>query len=389
MVRIIHSSDLHGNLKPYRKLVQYANDKKADYLLVNGDLFLKSRQTTNIFKPVKSVQAQKTYFTNEVLPILQQFENKVFISMGNADFYANLYELMQVCIGTNVSLLNSQVIRLPNTDLFLLAYSGVPFSPHNLKDFERFDMSEMTDEELRNASILAENSHTYRGVSSFESNEQFHWQLLLNRTDQVNLDDLKKAGQKSTRLLEQTSKYGKGVYPIAFPYQNKSFVHAYSIETHMKQVLTEFEKVQQEQHDRDPEEELTVEELDSVYRRMIWMTHSPPFNTCLDETKHHLHVGSKAIYQLIKERGPLLTLHGHIHESVDMNQGQFQQTIGRTLCCGTGNYPSRSGLALISIEITPTTDTNDCEDCGENENDPHQTRPTTSNYIVQAERFIV
>jgi len=72
----------------------------------------------------------------------------------------------------------------------------------------------------------------------------------------------------------------------------------------------------------------------------IFLFHSPPYNTVLDRAALDgqmveyvpldVHVGSIAIQRFIEDRQPLVTLHGHIHESTRLT-GQWQQTIGNTL----------------------------------------------------------
>jgi Icc-related predicted phosphoesterase len=71
----------------------------------------------------------------------------------------------------------------------------------------------------------------------------------------------------------------------------------------------------------------------------VCLFHSPPYRTDLDRaaldgrTVDHapldLHVGSIAIHRFIEDRQPLLTLHGHIHESPRLT-GSWRQRIGRT-----------------------------------------------------------
>jgi Icc-related predicted phosphoesterase len=71
----------------------------------------------------------------------------------------------------------------------------------------------------------------------------------------------------------------------------------------------------------------------------IFLFHSPPYKTNLDRaaldgrTIDHapldLHVGSVAMRRFIKARQPLLTLHGHVHESARLT-GSWQDKIGAT-----------------------------------------------------------
>jgi Icc-related predicted phosphoesterase len=75
----------------------------------------------------------------------------------------------------------------------------------------------------------------------------------------------------------------------------------------------------------------------------IMLFHSPPYQTHLDRAALDgiiidyvpldLHVGSIAIKRFIEERNPLITLHGHIHESSRIT-GHWNDQIGRTLALG-------------------------------------------------------
>ena len=74
--------------------------------------------------------------------------------------------------------------------------------------------------------------------------------------------------------------------------------------------------------------------------KAIMLFHSPPYNTALDRAAldgkkiDHVpldvHVGSIAIKRIIEERNPMITLHGHIHESSRIT-GQWHEYIGNTL----------------------------------------------------------
>jgi Icc-related predicted phosphoesterase len=71
----------------------------------------------------------------------------------------------------------------------------------------------------------------------------------------------------------------------------------------------------------------------------VCLFHSPPYRTDLDRaaldgrTVDHapldVHVGSIAIQRFIEDHQPLLSLHGHIHESQRLT-GSWRQQIGRT-----------------------------------------------------------
>jgi uncharacterized protein len=93
----------------------------------------------------------------------------------------------------------------------------------------------------------------------------------------------------------------------------------------------------------------------------IFMFHAPPYDSGLDTARevnpddltvvmrngqpHQIPVGSKAARQIIEEYQPLLSLHGHIHESRGIT------TIGRTTCINPGSdYTSgRIHGALVKL----------------------------------------
>ncbi|MGD9344523.1 MAG: metallophosphoesterase [Candidatus Aminicenantes bacterium] len=78
---------------------------------------------------------------------------------------------------------------------------------------------------------------------------------------------------------------------------------------------------------------------DADLSQAIFLFHAPPYKTkidraALDDKKiDHVpldpHVGSIAIQRFIKDRQPLLTLHGHIHESAKLT-GSWRDRMGKT-----------------------------------------------------------
>jgi Icc-related predicted phosphoesterase len=70
-------------------------------------------------------------------------------------------------------------------------------------------------------------------------------------------------------------------------------------------------------------------------KRAIYIMHSPPFGTRLDLIQGGKSAGSHSIKAFIEEHQPLLTLHGHIHESPDLSGAYFDR-IGETLSINPG-----------------------------------------------------
>ena len=92
--------------------------------------------------------------------------------------------------------------------------------------------------------------------------------------------------------------------------------------------------------------------------KAVFLFHSPPYDTSLDraaldeKSYEHValdvHVGSMAIRRFVETRQPLLTLHGHIHESTRLT-GEWKIRLGRTVCInGAHDGPE---LSLIRFDL--------------------------------------
>ncbi len=94
-------------------------------------------------------------------------------------------------------------------------------------------------------------------------------------------------------------------------------------------------------------------------QKTIWLFHSPPYNTALDRAALDgvmvdfvpldLHVGSIAIARFIKQQQPLLSLHGHVHESTRLS-GHWREVIGQTSAYNGSS--DRDELAVIRFETS-------------------------------------
>lgn len=86
-------------------------------------------------------------------------------------------------------------------------------------------------------------------------------------------------------------------------------------------------------------------------KKTIYVIHAPPHNTNLDIIAKGQHVGSRAIRKFIEEEQPLLTLHGHIHESPKMS-GTWKDKIKIAICINVGSsYPeNKLNCAIIDTE---------------------------------------
>lgn len=91
----------------------------------------------------------------------------------------------------------------------------------------------------------------------------------------------------------------------------------------------------------------------SNMRKTIYTIHMPPSNLGLDVCHDGRKVGSRAIYSFFKENQPLLSLHGHIHESPEIS-GRWYTPLGNTICIQPGQsiyYVNTLNYALIDLEF--------------------------------------
>jgi Icc-related predicted phosphoesterase len=92
--------------------------------------------------------------------------------------------------------------------------------------------------------------------------------------------------------------------------------------------------------------------------RAVCLFHSPPYATpldraaldgrAIDRVPLDVHVGSIAIRRFIEARQPLVTLHGHVHESARLT-GRWSDRIGRTVCLSAAHDGPE--LALVALDL--------------------------------------
>jgi Icc-related predicted phosphoesterase len=86
--------------------------------------------------------------------------------------------------------------------------------------------------------------------------------------------------------------------------------------------------------------------------RTVYVCHTPPYGTDLDRMHGGASIGSSALRAFIEREQPLLTLHGHVHESPRMS-GSITDRIGATLCVNPGD--SRTKLRAVLVDVAAGT----------------------------------
>jgi len=111
--------------------------------------------------------------------------------------------------------------------------------------------------------------------------------------------------------------------------------------------------------------ETIKEDLDRVPKplhpkKTIYIMHSPPWGTQLDFIQGGKPAGSRSIKTFIERNQPLLTLHGHIHESPELS-GAYMDRLGETMMINPGQFiwTSRdfSKLHAVTFEMERSEET--------------------------------
>ncbi|MBX3393800.1 MAG: metallophosphoesterase [Phycisphaerae bacterium] len=83
----------------------------------------------------------------------------------------------------------------------------------------------------------------------------------------------------------------------------------------------------------------------------VFVAHAPPFNSKLDQSFRNQSFGSRSIRAAIERHVPLLSLHGHIHESPRVT-GEFCEMIGKSLCVNAGQMTKAVCYAVLEIDVS-------------------------------------
>jgi len=234
----IFVSDLHGKNKRYARLFQTIIKEKPDAVFLGGDL-LPNQFTLD--SNMDEFIEDKIFSNIRKIKENADKEIRFFVILGNDDprvFEKNFLDADDEGL---IDYVHNKTVNF--ADMFVTGYSYVPPTPFQLKDWEKYDVSQYVDV----------------GVISPENGI---------RTIEVSEDKIRYA-----TIAEDLKKLSKNIQ----------------------------------------------------VEKTIFLFHSPPYNSYLDRADldekivDHapvdVHVGSIAIQRFIKKRQPLLTLHGHVHES--------------------------------------------------------------------------
>ncbi|HEX5689761.1 MAG TPA: metallophosphoesterase [Roseiflexaceae bacterium] len=281
-MRLVYTADLHGDIRSYRSLLDFAVETGARAAIVGGDLL------PHAIKLSDALQVQRSFVERQLRPLLEQFRAEhpnvaVYLLAGNDDWAAAIAALDALEADGLAHPLHERVYRLgANTRevgqsthadgqaLWLAGYACVPLTPFSIKDYERRDDGPLPPFSFRMA-------YTSWGGAI----ERMEPQAIADRPSIT--DDLAVLAARS-----------------------------------------------------DP-------------ARTIYVCHTPPADTPLDQMPNQRHVGSRALRAFVERHAPPLTLHGHIHEAPQQS-GRYATQIGATWCVNPGHEPHRFAAVMLDTE---------------------------------------
>lgn len=268
-------SDPHGHQRRYDQLFFAIENEKPDAVFLGGDLLPGAHRSAAAQFPVVA-DFIEDYLAARLRALKAQMGEsypRVFLILGNDDPRRVEEELLDPKYSGVWIYMHNR--RETLGDHLVFGYSCVPPSPFQLKDWERYDVSQYVEP----------------GCVSPEEGR---------RTVPVELSEVR-YGTIKDDLVQMTG----------------------------DQLLTD----------------------------SIMLFHAPPYNTALDRAAldgkkiDHapldVHVGSVAIRKFILLRQPLITLHGHIHESASIT-GSWREQLGSTHCFSAAHRGPE--LALIRFD---------------------------------------
>lgn len=281
---VVFSADLHGNEIQYNKLVDFAKSVSPQSLIIGGDIAPKRGSDRYI------IHRQRSFLSERLPSLLSPLKKKlpncqIYLMMGNDDCACNLDVLERN--DTLFHVIHSRRLKLTE-DFDVVGYPFVPITPFGIKDWEKYDLSEVPPD-LANG-YAKRKALNYR-LHGFKST----------------LDGWKKF--RFTEAMEKESSIQKDLRKGVFKENPQNTVYVF---------------------------------------------HTPPNGTHLDQRHDGCHLGSMAVRLFIEDQQPFLTLHGHIHRTVDVS-GNFKETISNSVSLSAGNDDSGNyvpnDLAIVTFDL--------------------------------------
>lgn len=196
---VVYTSDIHGNETQYQKLIDYALQISADSVIVGGDIAPKGNSVTASIKELKERDlppdvfiAMQRIFLEERLPALvsplKEKNINLFLMMGNDDCAANNDVLERGEDKGLYKIIHRKRLKLTD-DFDVVGYSCVPITPFGIKDWEKFDFSDVPSALARDYENRKRGNYRFDGdKSSREGWIPFTFSREMEKDDSIQKD---------------------------------------------------------------------------------------------------------------------------------------------------------------------------------------------------------
>lgn len=186
MTLILYTSDLHGNIVQYRKLVDYAIRKSANVIIIGGDITPKSGPDNTL------VEDQRRFLEDDLPEVLSPLrkrlpDSRVFLEMGNDDCEVNFDILRKFDTSLYQVIHRRRINLLDGFDI--IGYSYVPITPFRMKDWQKFDLSDIPPELAREYAERKITNYRLNGEkSSINGWKEFQFTNEMAKDDSIQRD---------------------------------------------------------------------------------------------------------------------------------------------------------------------------------------------------------
>ncbi|MBU2564656.1 MAG: metallophosphoesterase [Candidatus Thermoplasmatota archaeon] len=297
---IIYTVDIHGSKKLYKTLLNKAVQENVNSIVIGGDILPKS-STNNL------INIQKNFIKTKLIPVFKNFKKEnpsitTYLMMGNDDFKISMPLLEGGERRGYFKLLDMKVHKL-NNQFNICGYSHVPPLPFLMKDWQKHDTKKTKE-------------------LSIKCDKKFRELIMCKDKQRKKLEG---------EYLLLLSKLGY---------------------THNIHYYTDEGILSVKENDKTTiEDDLKSLAKKTNPKKTVFVIHSPPWNTKLDRVyPDGAHIGSKAVRGFIEREQPVLTLHGHAHESFEIS-GQFNEVIGKTISINPGSEYDKDKLNAVIFDV--------------------------------------
>jgi Icc-related predicted phosphoesterase len=281
-MRLVYTADLHGDFESYRSLLDLATATGARAAIVGGDLL------PHAIKRATALRVQREFIKRSLRPLLETFRAAhpaigVYLLVGNDDWAAAAAALDELEVAGLAHLLHERVYALalqpstrPESAEGAASNGSQPADGHD----RRLWLAGYACVPLTPFSIKDYERRDEGPLPAFSFGMAYaSWGGEIHEIGASEIESLPSIAEGLAALARQS----------------------------------------------DP-------------ARTIYVCHTPPANTPLDQMPHGKHVGSRAVRSFIAQYAPPLTLHGHIHEAPRLS-GRYAIQLGTTWCVNPGQEP--------------------------------------------------